>query len=305
MITLNGYTEEGLPTSETESDVRQHRNRTPARSELSKTPAGLPDVSVVIPLFNEEENLPILAGEIVDALEGLAYEVIFVDDGSLDGSLDVLRRLRQEDVRRRVFRLPRRCGQSVAYAAGFEAVRGPVTVTLDADLQNDPADIPKLLAILPECDMVSGIRVRRNDTLAKRVASRIANRVRNAVLKDSVTDVGCSLKAYRSEFVKRLVMFDGMHRFLPALLKMQGARIKEVAVNHRPRRHGRSKYTIVQRLRRTLPDLLAVRWMQSRWIHDGIPAEEISERRPEGGETTAETPAAERPATSSGSSESW
>lgn len=236
----------------------------------------MPEISLVIPVFNEEENLPILAGEIARALEGRDYEVIFVDDGSRDASLEVLRRLRKEDPRRRVLRLSRNSGQSAAFDAGFRAVRAPVVVTLDSDLQNDPADIPRLLEALEGCDMVSGVRAKRRDSWVRRVASRIANRVRNAVVHDSVSDVGCSLKAYRAEVVQRLKMFDGMHRFLPALAEMQGARIREIPVSHRPRVHGESKYTIFRRLRRTVPDLVAVRWMQSRWI-DETTAEEIED----------------------------
>ncbi len=235
-----------------------------------------PQISLVIPVFNEEENLETLAAEIAAALEGHEYEVVFVDDGSRDRSLEVLCVLRRADARLRVLRLGENRGQSAAFAAGFQAARGEIVVTLDADLQNDPADIPLLLAELEGCDLVSGVRARRHDTWTRRIASRIANRVRSAVVHDGVTDVGCSLKAYRTELVKRLKMFDGMHRFLPALVRLQGARIREVEVRHRPRRHGESKYTVGNRLFRTIRDLFAVRWMQSRWIDDRW-AEEITE----------------------------
>lgn len=233
-----------------------------------------PEISLVIPVYNEEESLPILAAEIDAALAGRDYEVIFVDDGSRDRSLEVLRRLRAEDRRRRVLHLAKNRGQSAAFDAGFRAVRASVVVTLDADLQNDPADIPRLIEALADCDMVSGVRGERRDTWTRRVASRIANRVRNAVVHDSVSDVGCSLKAYRIELVRRLKMFDGLHRFLPALIEMQGGRVKEVPVGHRPRLHGTSKYTIGNRLWRALADMAAVRWMQSRWIDDRL-VEEI------------------------------
>lgn len=239
-------------------------------------PSDSPTVSVVVPVFDEAENLPILAHEITEGLEGIDHEVIFVDDGSRDGSLGVLRRLRSEDGRRRVLRLTENRGQSAAFNAGFQAAKAPVVVTLDADLQNDPADIPKLLEALTTCDMASGVRTERRDTWMRRLASLIANRVRNAVLRDPVIDVGCSLKAYRVEFVQRLKMFDGMHRFLPALLEMQGARICNVPVNHRPRLHGASKYTIGSRMMKTIPDLFAVVWMKSRWI-DHRQVEECSE----------------------------
>ncbi|HEX9732429.1 MAG TPA: glycosyltransferase family 2 protein [Thermoanaerobaculia bacterium] len=228
-----------------------------------------PEISLVIPVYDEAESLPILAAEIAEALAGRDHEVIFVDDGSRDGSLEVLRRLRREDRRRRVLHLERNSGQSAAFDAGFRAARAPIVVTLDADLQNDPADIPRLVAALAGCDMVSGVRVERRDRWSRRVASRIANRVRNAVVHDSVTDVGCSLKAYRAAVVRRLKMFDGLHRFLPALVEMQGGRVEEIPVRHRPRLHGASKYTIGRRLRRSLVDMAAVRWMQSRWIDEG------------------------------------
>lgn len=233
----------------------------------------IPQISLVVPVFDEEENLSILAREIAEGLKGFAYEVIFVDDGSTDGSLDVLCELRRQDDRRRIVRLAENRGQSAAFCAGFQAARAGVVVTLDADLQNDPADIPELLEALTDCDMVSGVRMKRRDGWLRRAASRIANRVRNAVVHDTVSDVGCSLKAYRSEFLRRLKMFDGMHRYLPALLELQGARIREIPVHHRPRRHGRSKYTIFRRLLQTLPDLLAVVWMRHRWIDDRLAAE--------------------------------
>lgn len=232
-----------------------------------------PELSLVIPVFDEEANLPLLASEIVDALGDGNYEVIFVDDGSTDRSPEILRQLRCEDPRRRVLSLARNSGQSAAFAAGFQAARAPVVVTLDADLQNDPRDIPRVVEALDGHDMVSGIRVDRRDSWRRRVASRVANRVRNALVHDTVSDVGCSLKAYRADFVKRLKMFDGLHRFLPALLALQGARIHEIPVSHRPRAHGESKYTIWSRLKRTVPDLLAVRWMQRRWIDERLVSE--------------------------------
>ena len=174
--------------------------------------------------------------------------------------------LAARDGRIRVLHLPSNLGQSAALAVGLRTAGGRVIVTLDADLQNDPADIPRLLAELESCDVVSGIRVDRKDPWLRRVSSRVANRVRDWVLGDSVTDVGCSLKAYRAEFLRGIPTFHGMHRFLPALVRMEGARISEIAVHHRPRRHGRSKYNIRGRLPRVVVDLVAVWWMQRRWI---------------------------------------
>lgn len=238
-----------------------------------------PEISVVIPVYNEEENLPVLAAELHGVLRALGrpYEVIYADDGSTDGSPEVLRRLALEDPAVRVIRQRRNSGQSAALEAGFRFARGEIVVTLDADLQNDPADIPKLLAQMDAYDVVSGVRVNRQDTWVRKISSRIANGVRNRVTHDSVTDVGCTLRACRAEHLRRIPMFTGMHRFLPTLLKMEGARAAEIPVNHRRRLHGQPKYNIRNRLFRALVDLFAVRWMQKRWIDRRI-SEEIEPR---------------------------
>jgi dolichol-phosphate mannosyltransferase len=235
------------------------------------TPAWTPEVSLVIPVHDEEENLPLLAVEIRAALlpTGRSYEVLWVDDGSTDGSLVALRQLATQDPRMRVLHLAHNAGQSAALAAGFRSARGEIVVTLDADLQNDPADIPRLLAELaapPGWDLVSGVRTNRRDDWLRRLSSRIANRVRNWATDERVEDVGCSLRACRAEYVKRVPMFAGMHRFLPTLVREDGGRITELPVNHRPRLHGKTKYSIRNRLFRALADLFAVRWMQRRWI---------------------------------------
>jgi len=255
-------------------------------------------ISIVLPVYNEAESLPTLAREVAAAMEGAmesdsadrSYEVVYVDDGSRDGSLEVLRRLAAEDPRVRIVRLRSNQGQSAALAAGFRRVRGAVVVTLDSDLQNDPADIPRLLAALDgrdgggECDLVSGVRARRRDTWVRRASSRIANRVRQRVLHDGITDVGCSLKAYRAELVRDLpFVFKGMHRFLPALVRLQGARVREIPVAHRPRRYGEAKYGIGNRLFRALADLAGVAWMRTRWID-----RRLEEELPPNGEETSE-----------------
>jgi glycosyltransferase involved in cell wall biosynthesis len=265
---------------------------------MKLTPHPLPalDLSVVVPFFNEEENLPLLVGEIEAALAGQAwqYEVLLVDDGSTDGSLEALEKAlgeRTAPERFRVLRLRRNSGQSAALCVGFRAARGDLVVTLDADLQNDPADIPAVVAALTDHDLVSGIRVNRQDTASRRLASRIANRVRSWVIGDGIHDVGCSLKAYRRELLEDLPTFHGMHRFLPALVQMRGARVREIPVNHRPRCHGESKYTIGNRLARTVADLAAVRWMQSRWFHPHVLLAEGVEVEPE---QTAEHPELEK-----------
>lgn len=227
-----------------------------------------PEISVVIPVFNEAESLPRLAVELRAALDETArsYEVLLVDDRSTDGSYRAIQTIVEVNSHFRLFRLAQHRGQSTALAAGFRQARGEIVVTLDSDLQNDPADIPQLLAALEGCDLVSGIRVQRRDSWPRRVSSRLANRVRGRVLADGVTDVGCSLKAYRKELLRHLPTFDGMHRFLPALAQIEGARVREIEVRHRPRRHGETKYNIRNRLWRGLADLMAVRWMQRKWI---------------------------------------
>jgi glycosyltransferase involved in cell wall biosynthesis len=230
----------------------------------------------VIPVYNEEENLPILHGEILRAMEGvgLPWEVLYVDDGSTDTSPAILNRLAQQDSRVRVIRQRRNSGQSAALDAGFRHARGGIVITLDADLQNDPADIPRLLDRMGEHDVVSGVRARRQDSWVRRVSSRVANRIRNRITHESVTDVGCTLRAARIEYLRRIPVFNGMHRFLPTLLRMAGARVTEMPVNHRPRLHGVPKYNIRNRIWRALLDLVGVRWMQSRWIDRQI-SEEI------------------------------
>lgn len=238
----------------------------------------LPELSVVIPLFDEEENLTELAREIRAALAplGLSYEVLFVDDGSSDRSAEVLRELAAADPHLRVLRHRRNAGQSAGLATGFAHARGRLVATLDADLQNDPADIPRLLAELDRgFDAVSGVRVERHDRWVRRVSSRIANAVRNWATDEQITDVGCSLKVYRREFLEHLPMFTGMHRFLPTLVRWNGARVTELPVRHRPRLHGVAKYGIGNRLFRALADLMAVRWMRRRWIdRRGLATEE-------------------------------
>ena len=198
---------------------------------------------------------------------GLTCEIVAVDDGSTDGSAAVLDQLRGVHPLLRVIRLTRNAGQTAALDAGFRRSRGAVIVTLDADLQNDPGDIPTLLANLEGFDAVVGVRRTRRDNLIRRISSRVANYVRNRLSDEDITDTGCSLKAYRREVLDRLVLYNGMHRFLPTLIKMEGFRVREVPVGHRPRRHGRSKYGIGNRLVPAFVDLMAVRWMKKRRLH--------------------------------------
>ncbi len=225
-----------------------------------------PRVSVVIPVHDEEESLEQLHAELSEVLKPLegGAEIVLVDDGSRDGSLAKMRELAARDPRVRLVVLDGNHGQTAALDAGFRAVRGEVTVTLDADLQNDPADIPLLLAQLDRADVVNGVRVERNDSSIRKLSSRIGNGFRNWMTGENVTDVGCSLRAMRTSYLRRVKLYRGMHRFLPTLLRMEGATVMEIPVNHRPRRFGRSKYGIANRLVVGLADVLAVRWMQRR-----------------------------------------
>ena len=227
-----------------------------------------PELSLVVPVFNERDSVPLLVDEIAHALAGRngRYEIVAVDDGSSDDSLDVLKALKRSHPELHLVALATRSGQTAAFAAGFRAARGRVIVTLDADLQNDPADIPALLAQLDRtgATAVVGYRVDRRDRGWKLVQSRIANAVRNRLNAETIRDTGCSLKAFRADAVRSLLRFDGMHRFLPTLVKLGGGTVAEVPVAHRPRRFGRTKYGMWNRVWRSLVDALAVRWMQRR-----------------------------------------
>jgi len=226
-------------------------------------------VSVVVPVYDEVESLTPLNSAIIEAMDllGTEYEIVYVDDGSQDGSGELLRELvDQYQGRVRFVGFGNNSGQTAAFEAGFKASRGEVIVTLDADLQNDPADIPWLVELTEYWDVVCGYRKTRHDSLVRRVSSRIANWARNRLTDEFIRDVGCSLRAMRAECVKGLKLYDGMHRFLPTLLKMEGYRVTECPVNHRPRKRGRSKYGIRNRLFRGLRDVMAVRWMKSRQL---------------------------------------
>ena len=220
-----------------------------------------PAVSVVVPLFNEEENVPILQAELTAGLGALDYEIIFVDDGSRDATVARI----SPDPRVRVLQFERNAGQSAAMYAGLHAARGAIAVLIDGDLQNDPADIPRLLAEVERgADLVCGYRAQRKDTVVKRITSRVANFVRSRFTKDGVRDTGCTLKAMRRECVGALVPFKGMHRFIPALVKGAGYRLVEIPVNHRPRKFGESKYGLGNRALRATMDMFGVRWLLSR-----------------------------------------
>ena len=233
----------------------------------SPDPATRPTLSVLLPAYNEEDCIADVVREAAGVLRGMGrpFEILVVDDGSTDATPARLQALRAECPELRLLRLERNSGQSAALGAAFRAARGDIFVTLDADGQNDPADIPALVARLADCDVCCGYRAKRQDTFSKRYGSRLANAVRNRALRETIRDTGCTLQAFRAELARPLPMqFRGMHRFLPALMALAGARIAELPVNHRPRAAGRSKYTNWGRLKETLWDLWAVRWMQKR-----------------------------------------
>jgi dolichol-phosphate mannosyltransferase len=227
-----------------------------------------PDLSVVFPVYNEEENVPILLDEITAALEGRgwSFEIVAVDDGSVDRSLEVLQQSRAKHPNLRIITFEKNAGQTAALDAAWHAARGMLVVSLDADLQNDPADIPPMMKKLEEsgADMVIGVRVNRHDTWSRKMQSRIGNGVRNWITGDHITDTGCSLKLVRREAVERVKLFTGMHRFLPTLVRMQGYKVVEMPVNHRARKFGISKYGAMNRAFRGLADCFAVRWMGKR-----------------------------------------
>jgi dolichol-phosphate mannosyltransferase len=228
-----------------------------------------PDLSLVVPIHNERDSLPALVAEIAGALAGRCYEIVAVDDGSTDGSLDVLKTLKREHAELHILSFAAQAGQTAAFAAGFRAARGRVIVTLDADLQNDPADIPSLLERLDAtgATAVVGYRMGRQDTRWKQLQSRIANGVRNRLNNETIRDTGCSLKAFRADAVRALTLYQGMHRFLPTLIKLQGGSVAEAPVHHRARRFGQTNYGMWNRVVRSFVDALAVRWMQRRALH--------------------------------------
>ncbi|RLC24271.1 MAG: dolichol-phosphate mannosyltransferase [Deltaproteobacteria bacterium] len=247
--------------------------------------ARIPKLSVVVPVHNEAPNIAPLVREIHDALAGGdPYEIIYVDDGSNDGTLEELVSLMGRFPGLRVFRHALNCGQSTALLTGIRAARAPVIATLDGDGQNDPGDIPRLLGMLedpnrPEgLQMVAGLRRKRRDTPWRRLSSRIANSVRRKFLKDDTPDTGCGLKVFYRDTFMELPHFDHMHRFLPALVKRAGGTTLSVAVRHRPRVRGESHYGTLNRLRAGLVDMLGVMWLQRR-----VRLTDITEYLPGGG----------------------
>jgi len=228
------------------------------------------EISVVIPVCNEAENVEPLAREIDAALNGRSYEMIFVDDGSTDRTAAVLAGLKSVLPALRVLRHSFRSGQSAAVASGVRAARAPWVATLDGDGQNDPADIPKLIAARESplgrgVQLFMGNRTARKDTPFRRLQSRVANGVRGSLLGDGTPDTGCGIKLFSREVFLDLPRFDHMHRFLPALFQRQGARVVSVPVNHRPRMRGTSKYGMLNRLWVGIVDIAGVMWLRRRY----------------------------------------
>jgi dolichol-phosphate mannosyltransferase len=250
---------------------------------VSNERSAFPDISVVVPLFNEQGAAADLAREIAAAFAGSTHEIIFVDDASSDDTVARLTALRPELPQLRILSHGRNAGQSRAIRTGVLAARAPLIVTLDGDGQNDPADAPRLVARLAASPsalapgvlapgvlaMVGGRRAKRQDSVAKRIGSQLANGLRRRLLQDQAEDTGCGLKAFRHDAFLRLPYFDHMHRFLPALFLREGFEIAFEDVNHRPRTSGRSKYTNLGRLRASVADLLGVLWLRSRTRQSG------------------------------------
>lgn len=221
------------------------------------------ELSVVIPVYNEEESLEILFNELDSVLVYLkkSYEIIFVDDGSTDKTLNILKSINEKDKNVKIVRLKRNFGQTAALSAGFDLAKGNVVVTLDGDLQNDPKDIPKLIDKLnEEYDVVSGWRFERKDSWSKKILSSVANYLRKKLTGEVLHDSGCTLKAYRKECLEDLILYGEMHRYIPTILRWKGFRVGEITVNHRPRKYGKTKYSY-KRVLRGFFDLLSATFL--------------------------------------------
>ena len=227
-----------------------------------------PALSIVIPVLNEMDNVVPLAREIVAAFApSRDFEILFVDDGSTDATVERIRTVRAEIPRVRLLRHPRRCGQSAAIRTGVRAARAQWIATLDGDCQNDPCDLPRMLSVLdqdPAVKLITGHRRSRQDAWIRRLSSRIANGIRRSVLHDETPDTGCGIKLFHRATFLEIPAFDHMHRFLPALFQREGAKVISIDVQHRARKHGRSKYGVGNRLWVGIVDLIGVRWLMRR-----------------------------------------
>lgn len=229
--------------------------------------------SIVIPLKDEEGNVEALIEEIEPVMKkiGETWELICIDDGSKDATVSILKRLNKPYLRTIIFQ--GNFGQSSAFDAGFRAAKGEFVITMDGDRQNDPADIPQLISLSKNYDLICGIRRKRRDGPAKRIISYCANKIRSRLCKDGIQDTGCSLKMYRRACLDKIKMYNGMHRFLPALFQIEGFRVGEILVNHRGRTAGKTKYNFLNRSFNTVADMFAVRWMRKRHLNYKIEKE--------------------------------
>ncbi|MBC2856866.1 MAG: glycosyltransferase family 2 protein [Cetobacterium sp.] len=226
------------------------------------------ELSVVIPVYNEFENInPMIEKLEISLNKGFVdYEIIFINDGSTDGSKELLEKLKIENHRVVPYHFTKNNGQSAGIAAGFEMAKGDLVLMMDGDLQTDPEDIYELIKYIPEYDMVNGKRATREDGLKRKLASTIGNGFRNLVTGDNIADTGCPLKLFKNEVVKQYRLFNGMHRFLPTLAKYNGFKVIEVPVRHYDRLYGTSKYKVFGRATKAFLDVFAVRWMRSRTL---------------------------------------
>lgn len=232
--------------------------------------------SVVIPLKNEADNIVSLIEELEPVMNALnhPWELICINDGSTDATKEILCTLAKQKKFLNLVHFTQNFGQSSAFDAGFRKAKGEFVITLDGDRQNDPQDIPKMVEAATKYDLVCGVRTNRKDPWHKKITSKIANFMRSRLCHDHVQDTGCSLKVYRTECLKKIKMYNGMHRFLPALFSIEGFSIKEIPVHHRPRTQGVTKYNFFNRSFKPIVDMLAVRWMRKRQLHYKISGKE-------------------------------
>jgi glycosyltransferase involved in cell wall biosynthesis len=226
------------------------------------------DLSVIVPVYNESDNIVLLCENIQKSFEGIydSYEVILVDDGSNDGSREIIEQICKKKQKFRFIFFDKNYGQSSALACGFSNALGEIIVTMDADLQVDARDIPSLLEMLKESDFVCGYRQKRADSWIKKVSSLVANSVRCLFTRDGVKDTGCPLKAFKREVLAKIFFFNGMHRFFPTLVRMEGFSISEIPVHHYERKFGKSKYNIRNRLFRSIFDLIGIIWLKKKHL---------------------------------------
>lgn len=225
-------------------------------------------ISFVVPVYNEEKNIELLYKELKEIADKISddYEIIFIDDASTDKSQILIKKIATYDKKVKYIFFEENSGQSAALYAGFQKASKDITITLDGDLQNDPKDIPRMLEYYGEYDMINGWRKQRNDSIFKKVGSKIGNFFRNIMTNETIKDTGCGLKVMKTDILKRIKMYKGLHRFLPTLMRLEGARVIEIPVNHRKRIYGHSHYSNLKRAFSGFYDLISVRWMIKRFI---------------------------------------